>query len=204
MICRLTELPSGCETNCAVVTSSPSEGAASSHRSWKTRKASRPATASGVFASAISCSRLSTSVRVTSGMTSRMPRRRGSRRMSAAMSSAMAPFEHMSQRQAEDLRPCRPHTMKRPSSLCSTWLGCGHVLRPRFLHRHCGLFRTVRGAHAVHSATPPGSAKELSSHALVQRPHDSNSSTWCRRRSARPGHIYRDRSWLADRPLWPT
>jgi hypothetical protein len=89
-------------------------------------------------------------------------------------------------------------------SLCPARLGCGHVLRSRFLDRLVGLSRTLRDAGALLSATPPGSAKELTCRELVHRPHDSQSSARCRRRIVRRGDIHRDRSLLVDRPLGPT
>ena len=97
MIWSFTVLPSGSEMKSRAVTLSPVEGAtsSSSQRSMNERKASRTASASGVFASASNSSREVTSDMGSDGTNSKKRRRRGSRRVSAAMSRVMATLDHM-------------------------------------------------------------------------------------------------------------
>ena len=108
MTCRLIALPSGSDTNCVVEISRPADGTASSQRSMKARIVSRMATASGEFASASNCSRLSTSGRADGVTAARKARRRGSRRMSDSVLRVMVLFEHRAPLGDEELRPAAP------------------------------------------------------------------------------------------------
>src|SRR6476660_5731522 len=84
-------LPSGDDSIFSVWTRNPADGAASSvsQRSMNIANSSRASRAASVLASAISVSRLSTSLSTNGGIAARIALILGSRRGSAAMSSTM-------------------------------------------------------------------------------------------------------------------